>query len=99
MLISPAKIAHTYAFVLFGSVTLYAFFRYERLVASQPILPQRLLRDSTILAGCSLGFFHFCCQFTYESYFSSYLQVRCLECLVTSFPHLSLGMLKKEVGN
>ena len=41
----------------------------------QPVLPPRLLKNRTILAGSALGFFHFLSQYLYTSFFTSFLQV------------------------
>ncbi|POY70292.1 hypothetical protein BMF94_6704, partial [Rhodotorula taiwanensis] len=43
--------------------------------AAVPLIPPRLLKNRTILAGSAIGFFHFCSQFCYESFFTSFLQV------------------------
>ncbi|CAH7689388.1 major facilitator superfamily domain-containing protein [Phakopsora pachyrhizi] len=57
-----------------GSITIYVFKRYEESMMF-PILPLRLLNQKTILYGSCLGFWHFVCQYIYESYFTSFLQV------------------------
>lgn len=44
-------------------------------MAAHPLIPTRLLKQKTVMAGCSLCAFHFFCQFAYESYFPSFLQV------------------------
>ncbi|SCV69923.1 BQ2448_1317 [Microbotryum intermedium] len=61
--------------VAFGFLTLGFFCFYEFHIASIPLLPPRLLGNTTIVAGSVLGFFHFTSQFLYESFFTSYLQV------------------------
>lgn len=48
---------------------------HEAYVAQHPLIPTRLLKRRTVMAGCFLGAFHFFCQFAYESYFPSFLQV------------------------
>jgi hypothetical protein len=48
---------------------------HETHVANHPLLPARLLKQRTVMAGCMLGASHFFCQFAYESYFPSFLQV------------------------
>lgn len=48
---------------------------HETYVAAHPLIPTRLLRNKTVMSGCLLGAFHFFCQFAYESYFPSFLQV------------------------
>ena len=61
--------------VCIGLALFYYFREFERRIPRFPILPERLLKDKTIRSGCLLGFFHFCCQAIYESYFTSYIQV------------------------
>ncbi|SGY13458.1 BQ5605_C010g05871 [Microbotryum silenes-dioicae] len=67
--------AKIWLLVAAGLVTLGFFCFYEFRIASIPLLPPRLLRNTTIVAGSVLGFFHFTSQFLYESFFTSYLQV------------------------
>ncbi|EGG02225.1 uncharacterized protein MELLADRAFT_38673, partial [Melampsora larici-populina 98AG31] len=54
---------------------LLIFSRYESKYASYPIIPSRLLKQRTIILGSSVCFWHFMCQYIYESYFTSFLQV------------------------
>ncbi|GAA5871445.1 hypothetical protein JCM16303_000758 [Sporobolomyces ruberrimus] len=61
--------------ILFGLALLVFFAYYETHVSSIPLLPPRLLKNRTIVGGSALGFFHFCSQFCYESFFTSFLQV------------------------
>ncbi|GAA5912263.1 uncharacterized protein JCM6883_003299 [Sporobolomyces salmoneus] len=61
--------------ILFGLALLVFFAYYETHISSIPLLPPRLLRNRTIVCGSTLGFFHFCSQFCYESFFTSFLQV------------------------
>lgn len=63
-----------YLCLVSGAICAYAFIKNEQLCPT-PFLPGRLLENRTIKAGCLLGFFHFTCQLTYESYFASFLQV------------------------
>lgn len=48
---------------------------HEAYVAKHPLLPTRMVKHKTVMAGCLLGASHFFCQFAYESYFPSFLQV------------------------
>ncbi|ORY89658.1 major facilitator superfamily domain-containing protein [Leucosporidium creatinivorum] len=64
-----------WAFILAGVCTLAFFGYYEFQWSPIPVLPPRLLKNRTILAGSALGFFHFLSQFCYESFFTSFLQV------------------------
>lgn len=57
-----------------GVVVLLFFAFYEVRLSPIPMMPARLLRDRTILAGAALGFWHFLSQFCYESYFTSFLR-------------------------
>ncbi|GAA6063114.1 hypothetical protein JCM10212_002636 [Sporobolomyces blumeae] len=62
--------------LIFSGLGLLVFFAYyETHVSSIPLLPPRLLKNRTIVGGSALGFFHFCSQFSYESFFTSFLQV------------------------
>ncbi|KAK4054078.1 hypothetical protein OIV83_001103 [Microbotryomycetes sp. JL201] len=61
--------------IVLGMAVLFCFGLYELRIASVPVLPPRLLRNQTIVAGSALGFFHFLSQFSYESFFTSFLQV------------------------
>ncbi|KAM0789647.1 hypothetical protein ACM66B_000449 [Microbotryomycetes sp. NB124-2] len=61
--------------IVLGMVVLFFFGVYELRLASVPVLPPRLLKNKTIVAGSALGFFHFLSQFSYESFFTSFLQV------------------------
>ncbi|GAA5949173.1 hypothetical protein JCM3765_003319 [Sporobolomyces pararoseus] len=61
--------------ILFGLALLVFFAYYETHISSIPLLPPRLLKNRTIVGGSALGFFHFCSQFCYESFFTSFLQV------------------------
>ncbi|GAA5939078.1 hypothetical protein JCM10213_006022 [Rhodosporidiobolus nylandii] len=61
--------------ILLGFLTLVFFGWYELRLASIPLLPPRLLKNRTIVAGSLMGFFHFCSQYCYESFFTSFLQV------------------------
>ncbi|KAH8917445.1 MFS general substrate transporter [Atractiella rhizophila] len=63
-----------YLFLFFGFLTLALFARVEQR-SKYPILPPRLAKNTTIVAGCCLGFWHFASQFIYETYFTSFLQV------------------------
>lgn len=58
-----------------GILMLFIFSRYESKYASFPIIPSRLLKQRTIILGSSVCFWHFMCQYIYESYFTSFLQV------------------------
>ncbi|GAA5993287.1 hypothetical protein JCM10908_001413 [Rhodotorula pacifica] len=60
--------------ILSGAAILVFFGFYER-HAAVPLIPPRLLKNRTILSGSAIGFFHFCSQFCYESFFTSFLQV------------------------
>jgi len=60
--------------ILFGLALLVFFAYYETHISSIPLLPPRLLKNKTIVGGSALGFFHFCSQFCYESFFTSFLQ-------------------------
>lgn len=60
--------------ILSGAAILVFFGYYER-HAAVPLIPPRLLKNRTILSGSAIGFFHFCSQFCYESFFTSFLQV------------------------
>jgi hypothetical protein len=42
------------------------------------VIPTRLFEERTVLLGSCVCFWHFICQFTYESYFTSFLQVHTL---------------------
>lgn len=66
--------AEIWAFILAGVCTLAFFCYYEFQWSPIPVLPPRLLKNRTILAGSALGFFHFLSQFCYESFFTSFLQ-------------------------
>lgn len=68
--------------ILSGVVTLAFFGYYELKWSPIPVLPPRLLKNRTILAGSALGFFHFLSQFCYESFFTSFLQCVALRMLV-----------------
>lgn len=59
--------------ILSGAAILVFFGYYER-HAAVPLIPPRLLKNRTILSGSAIGFFHFCSQFCYESFFTSFLQ-------------------------
>ncbi|GAA5968346.1 hypothetical protein JCM21900_000981 [Sporobolomyces salmonicolor] len=62
--------------LILSGLGLLAFFGYyETRWSTIPLLPPRLLRNRTIVGGSALGFFHFCSQFCYESFFTSFLQV------------------------
>ncbi|GAA5935212.1 uncharacterized protein JCM15063_000971 [Sporobolomyces koalae] len=61
--------------ILSGLALLVFFAYYETHMSSIPLLPPRLLKNRTIVGGSALGFFHFCSQFCYESFFTSFLQV------------------------
>ncbi|GAA94739.1 uncharacterized protein L969DRAFT_49629 [Mixia osmundae IAM 14324] len=61
--------------LLVGVLSAIGLVWYESNRAVNPILPRRILSHRTIMAGSLLGFFHFFCQFAYESYFTSFLQV------------------------
>ncbi|GAA5867400.1 hypothetical protein JCM8547_003334 [Rhodosporidiobolus lusitaniae] len=61
--------------ILSGAAILVFFGWYESRVAVIPLLPPRLLRNRTIVGGSLMGFFHFCSQYCYESFFTSFLQV------------------------
>ncbi|GAA6040600.1 hypothetical protein JCM8097_008062 [Rhodosporidiobolus ruineniae] len=61
--------------ILLGAAILVFFGFYEARLATVPLLPPRLMRNRTIVAGSLMGFFHFCSQYCYESFFTSFLQV------------------------
>lgn len=65
--------------IILGILALWAFVKHET-VTTKPFMPRRLLDNRTIRAGCLLGCFHFICQFTYESYFTSCERSRVLYC-------------------
>lgn len=48
---------------LLGLLILCLLAYHEMHVASHPLVPTRLLRDRTVMAGCALGACHFFCQF------------------------------------
>ncbi|MBW0477071.1 hypothetical protein O181_016786 [Austropuccinia psidii MF-1] len=58
-----------------GLIFLILFVKYESVYAKYPVVPIRLLKHRTLLMGSSVCFWHFICQYTYESYFTSFLQV------------------------
>ncbi|GAA5863975.1 hypothetical protein JCM1840_000654 [Sporobolomyces johnsonii] len=64
-----------WSLILSGLALLVFFGYYETHWSTIPLLPPRLLRNRTIVGGSALGFFHFCSQFCYESFFTSFLQV------------------------
>ena len=63
------------ALVVTGLAILGLLAYHEIYVAAYPLIPTRLMRNRTVMSGCLLGAFHFFCQFAYESYFPSFLQV------------------------
>jgi len=67
-------LASIWGLILFGLALLVFFAYYETHISSIPLLPPRLLKNKTIVGGSALGFFHFCSQFCYESFFTSFLQ-------------------------
>lgn len=72
----PRLFAALYPGLIFSGVLMICLLIYhERYIAEYPLIPTRLCNERTVMAGCCLGAFHFFCQFSYESYFPSYLQV------------------------
>jgi len=63
------------SFLVVGLIVLVCFGVYERKMAKFPVIPTRLLEQRTVLLGSCVCFWHFICQYTYESYFTSFLQV------------------------
>lgn len=72
--IADIPAAEIWAFIASGVVTLAFFGYYEFRWSPLPVLPPRLLKNRTIVAGSALGFFHFLSQYCYESFFTSFLQ-------------------------
>ncbi|KAA1093150.1 hypothetical protein PGT21_026735 [Puccinia graminis f. sp. tritici] len=62
-------------FLILGAIVLVCFGVYESKFAKFPVIPPRLFEQRTVLLGSGVCFWHFICQFTYESYFTSFLQV------------------------
>ena len=60
---------------LLGLLVLVVLGYHETYTAKHPLIPTRLLKQKTVMSGCALCSFHFFCQFAYESYFPSFLQV------------------------
>lgn len=71
---SSSLTAEIWAFIVSGVVALAFFGYYELKWSPIPVLPPRLLKNRTIVAGSALGFFHFLSQYCYESFFTSFLQ-------------------------
>lgn len=67
------RAAFIWMLILSGAAIL-VFFGYHERHAAVPLIPPRLLKNRTILSGSAIGFFHFCSQFCYESFFTSFLQ-------------------------
>ncbi|OAV97529.1 hypothetical protein PTTG_01301 [Puccinia triticina 1-1 BBBD Race 1] len=63
------------SFFIVGVIVLVCFGIYENKFAKFPVIPPRLVEQRTVLLGSAVCFWHFICQFTYESYFTSFLQV------------------------
>ncbi|KAI5480517.1 hypothetical protein MNV49_000670 [Pseudohyphozyma bogoriensis] len=69
------KDVETHVLIALGIATLIFFGYYEAHWSPVPLLPQRILHNRTVMCASYLGFFHFCSQFCYESFFTSFLQV------------------------
>ncbi|OLN95330.1 Siderophore iron transporter mirB 5 [Colletotrichum chlorophyti] len=63
------------AMILLGAVLLVAFVLWEKFLTPVRLLPYNLLVDRTILGGCILPAVAFVSFYTWNSYFSSFLQV------------------------
>ncbi|KNE99463.1 hypothetical protein PSTG_07181 [Puccinia striiformis f. sp. tritici PST-78] len=63
------------SFLILGIIILICFGIHESKYAKYPVIPPRLFEQRTVLLGSSVCFWHFICQYTYESYFTSFLQV------------------------
>ncbi|KAL8676170.1 MAG: hypothetical protein Q9186_007288 [Xanthomendoza sp. 1 TL-2023] len=66
------------AMVVIGALCLVAFPVWEcsKKLAPRPIIPPRLLKSRTVVAGCAIAFFYFAVFYTsVQPYFYSYLQV------------------------
>ncbi|KAG0151278.1 hypothetical protein CROQUDRAFT_668108 [Cronartium quercuum f. sp. fusiforme G11] len=74
-LTSTGPTPRSYEFLFIGFIILIGFWKYESKIASSPIIPIRLLKQRTIVVGSGVCFWHFMCQYVYESYFTSFLQV------------------------
>lgn len=61
--------------LIVGAIVLVGFVIYEGRWARFPVIPTRLFKQRTVLLGSCVCFWHFICQYTYESYFTSFLQV------------------------
>lgn len=63
------------AMIVLGIALLTAFPIVEKLLSPQPFLPWRLLTDRTLLLVCAIDALFLFSNGTYQSYFTSYLQV------------------------
>ena len=61
--------------LVFGLVTIIGWVFYEAMVAPNPFLPWKYLKDRTIAGSCLLACVLFIAFYCWDSYFFSYLQV------------------------
>lgn len=65
LIVADFLAAKLYVLLFFAVVILGLFALYETRLSKCPIMPPRLLKERTIVAGSLLCFFHFLCQLIY----------------------------------
>ena len=80
-------------------LVIFPFWEANRRLAPQPFIPLRLLRNRSVLAGCSISFLYFAVFYTsIQPYFSSYLQVVHSQSVTAAGQIVNLFSLASTIG-
>ncbi|KAH6885195.1 major facilitator superfamily domain-containing protein [Thelonectria olida] len=93
------KTGYIIAMIVLGVVLLVTFVLYERFLAPVPYIPWKFLKDRTILGACLVYGIMFCSIFTWDAYYSSYLQVvHNLDITISGYVLNSFSLMSSFIG-